>query len=652
MDRWNFTATKLGLLAWMLSSLALAQGPAIPCDGRFFITASTSPGGPSIVLFSYPNNIGSTLQWDTLLQTSRPLGPIGFSVLDNYLYALDTATFEILKIDADGGITVAGNISQDIDTSLEFRAGCVTPPGIKFTLVGRNKTTLDDATMYNVRLDQPGTPVGVSSLVTQDKLQIEDLAYDPIFGVLMGFDAYKRRLVTIGGGLATGYNFLSAPEGTRMSGLFFDREGNLFGYGQTAFSQGRDNTLFAIDKRNGALTNLRSVVRSTRSDACSCPYSVELIRRFEPAEALPCDTVRLVYTTRNRSGFIYRDIQLQDALPEGVRLLGVVRKPLSATILPAGSDSLLVAFSDLVLGRDSIVFEVVIDSAAQLPASFPPARLGRLPKGLGEIVFSVNDSTSSLTITSLSLDLGPDRFACAGNVVLLEPEVKGGVGPLTYFWSDGSTLPNLAVTQAGQVALTVSNGCLAASDTLVVDIPEEALWVELEEEIVVEEGSGLLLNALTNGNSPLRYRWEAPEAARLSCPDCASPVVNPLTDVTILLILTDAQGCEARDSIRLVVRKIRDVQFPNVFTPNGDGLHDTFFGVGEANAQVVSLEIVDRWGRMMFRGGEGPLNQESSGWNGVFNGRPALEGVYYWVAWVTYGDETRERFQGNVTLLR
>ena len=150
----------------------------------------------------------------------------------------------------------------------------------------------------------------------------------------------------------------------------------------------------------------------------------------------------------------------------------------------------------------------------------------------------------------------------------------------------------------------------------------------------------------------MRYRWEAPEEARLSCTGCASPIASPLTNVTIALTLTDAQGCEARDSIRLVVRKIRDVQFPNVFTPNGDGLHDTFFGVGEANARVMSLEIVDRWGRTMFRGGEGPLNEESAGWNGVFNGKAALEGVYYWVAWVTYGDETRERFQGNVTLLR
>ncbi len=230
--------------------------------------------------------------------------------------------------------------------------------------------------------------------------------------------------------------------------------------------------------------------------------------------------------------------------------------------------------------------------------------------------------------------------------------MTGTSGALTYKWSDDSEAPTLAVTQSGSYSVTVSNGCLSGTDSIEVTIPDAPLSISLQDQANINEGNGFLLGLLTNGTAPFVFSWTAPVEARLSCTTCASPIANPLENVTVQVSVTDAFGCIAIDSIRLIVDKIRDIQVPNVFTPNQDGTHDEFFLSGEANAVITSFQVFDRWGRIVFQGNQMMLNDPSTGWNGRIGSRPAKEGVYFWMVEVLYADESRERFRGNVTLVR
>lgn len=88
---------------------------------------------------------------------------------------------------------------------------------------------------------------------------------------------------------------------------------------------------------------------------------------------------------------------------------------------------------------------------------------------------------------------------------------------------------------------------------------------------------------------------------------------------------------------------------PNVFTPNADGIHDSFEPYGLQGVTRYTLTITDRWG-VLFYQGNGP-------WDGNRNGgTPGSEGVYYWTVEYEYfaanGVPILSRMHGNVTLLR
>lgn len=85
----------------------------------------------------------------------------------------------------------------------------------------------------------------------------------------------------------------------------------------------------------------------------------------------------------------------------------------------------------------------------------------------------------------------------------------------------------------------------------------------------------------------------------------------------------------------------------NCFSPEGDGVNDTFTpeGVGIA---TYSITIVDRWGATMFTS-----NDIKIGWNGTCNNKPADMGVYKYQINFTdniLGDHYN--YSDEVTLLR
>ena len=61
---------------------------------------------------------------------------------------------------------------------------------------------------------------------------------------------------------------------------------------------------------------------------------------------------------------------------------------------------------------------------------------------------------------------------------------------------------------------------------------------------------------------------------------------------------------------------------PTAFSPNGDGVNDTFAVVG-GNFRTFTMMIYDRWGTRIFS-----TDDYRTGWDGTWKGKPAPEGVY------------------------
>lgn len=104
------------------------------------------------------------------------------------------------------------------------------------------------------------------------------------------------------------------------------------------------------------------------------------------------------------------------------------------------------------------------------------------------------------------------------------------------------------------------------------------------------------------------------------------------------------------------------IYVPNVFTPNGDGINDTFVikdasnSTGPLNATSLNLVVVNRWGAKVYEGtvssGSG-LNGGVSVWNGnTSSGTPLPSGLYYYYLVATNACQGSQPYKGYVQILR
>ncbi len=85
---------------------------------------------------------------------------------------------------------------------------------------------------------------------------------------------------------------------------------------------------------------------------------------------------------------------------------------------------------------------------------------------------------------------------------------------------------------------------------------------------------------------------------------------------------------------------------PSAFTPNGDGMNDSF-GVSGAAIDGFAFQVFNRWGELMFESKNPML-----GWDGKFNELDAPQGVYVYKVLAKAPEGGHIQKNGNVTLVR
>jgi gliding motility-associated-like protein len=88
---------------------------------------------------------------------------------------------------------------------------------------------------------------------------------------------------------------------------------------------------------------------------------------------------------------------------------------------------------------------------------------------------------------------------------------------------------------------------------------------------------------------------------------------------------------------------------PNCFTPNGDGVNETFKAVSQ-NLSSYQIYIFNRWGQLLFESSDPEI-----GWDGKVNGTNCPVGTYFFLIKYTtdcsYGLDREGVMKGSVTLL-
>jgi hypothetical protein len=239
------------------------------------------------------------------------------------------------------------------------------------------------------------------------------------------------------------------------------------------------------------------------------------------------------------------------------------------------------------------------------------------------------------------------------NGVIEIKEIFGGVHPF-FFSLDGqsySTRPEFDLLWAGEYVLYVrdSTGCVQTYAVLVPEPEELKVRISVSDTSVVA-GESVYVNATVTppGTALTAINWRPP--ALFTAPNNLQQYVRLLENTVLAIEVRNADGCIARDQLSMTVEQT-SLYFPNVFNPlSNQNNYFTLFA-GQGVSHIVSLQVYDRIGNLVFERRNFMPNDPLLGWNGKWRGRLAPSGVYPWVGQVEFADGKHRQYSGNVTLL-
>lgn len=232
--------------------------------------------------------------------------------------------------------------------------------------------------------------------------------------------------------------------------------------------------------------------------------------------------------------------------------------------------------------------------------------------------------------------------------------VEGTGGNPRYLYSlndgDRQPIPAFGPLSAGDYNITVTDikGCEVEKTVSVVQPPE--IIPDAGRDTTVQLGDVLQFFGSVTPPGDYTYTW-TPDTS-FNCKNCLDPEFFPWNTQTFVLTATDDNGCFGQDSVTVRVEVIREVDAPNIFSPNGDFSNEYFNVV--ANKAAVGIEellVFDRWGNKVYTG-KPELGDFSMGWDGMYNGKPVETGVYTWLAKVLFLDGVVVAFSGDITVVR
>lgn len=233
------------------------------------------------------------------------------------------------------------------------------------------------------------------------------------------------------------------------------------------------------------------------------------------------------------------------------------------------------------------------------------------------------------------------------NTFELAAVVDPAAGNYTYEWTkDGSPYPvpdntqnPIYVNETGVYSVVVTN-----TDTGCVSEPSANATVAPTSNAVAEAfvtgyfTDNATITVVVDGTSLGDYEFRLDEGQWQD-----SNVFSPVARGEHKVYIRDKNdgGCDPLDPITVTV-----VNYPKYFTPNGDGIHDTWTIAGLGD--TAKIYIFDRYGKLVKQiasGGEG------EGWNGTMNGQP-LPSTDYWFKVEYLENNVMKEFKAHFSLKR
>ncbi len=212
-----------------------------------------------------------------------------------------------------------------------------------------------------------------------------------------------------------------------------------------------------------------------------------------------------------------------------------------------------------------------------------------------------------------------------------------GVGNVPGFTGTNNT----ASTLSGLITVTSTlNGCVGSVSSYNISVEPKAT-ANAGADISIISGASITLGGSPTGIAGSHYIWN-PSAGFIDN-TYANPVTKP-TSTTVYTVIVTLGSCKATDSV--LVKILPQFAPPGGFTPNSDGVNDTWIVDFLDSYPNNNVEIYNRWGELVFRS---PGYTEK--WDGNFKGKPLPVGTYYYII-ILNDPAFPDAYTGPVTIMR
>lgn len=269
-----------------------------------------------------------------------------------------------------------------------------------------------------------------------------------------------------------------------------------------------------------------------------------------------------------------------------------------------------------------------------------------------------NSSIQTVTITTLPVidrtALVVDSADCGLSTGQITGVTASGNAPFTYYWLDSNndTISTGTSSQANSLAagtysliVTDANGCSSVSgpDTVYMRPGVTAAFT-----CSVDSGAAPLWVVFSNSSiGAVTYNWTFGESGGTATDMNPGKLFKEEGVYEVMMIGTSATGCSDTALVKVIVTEDIRIEFPNVFSPNDDGLNDLFH-FNTSGLADFNCVIFNRWGETVYE-----WNTLNSGWDGkTLAGIDAPDGVYYFILKATGKDGQTFQKESTVTLVR
>lgn len=237
--------------------------------------------------------------------------------------------------------------------------------------------------------------------------------------------------------------------------------------------------------------------------------------------------------------------------------------------------------------------------------------------------------------------------------------ITGGTAPFKYQLNGGAPSGNDRFRNLAPgtytIRITDANDCYTERSFQLIEPAEIVL--SLTGDTTIFCGDSLVLQASVNvdTNRIAGLEWYVNLLPTpIAVTDSAySLLVKPQFSTTYKVVAYDDNGCEATALTKILVDEALPLYIPNVFDPTST-IGNHFFKIfGNDHVKIVRVfRVFDRGGDMIVEQKDKMLNDVDFGWDGTFNGKKCLPGVYVFMAKVEYCDGRTKLVEGTVTLIR